>query len=256
MHSAQRQAVQDADGSIKQAVAAAYRGHLPERYRRSPDAWRATFDDALARVLAPGQRILDVGSGRLPTILPEDRLPGCHYVGLDISREELETAPPGSYDEVVVADVGTRVAALQGRFDLVVSFQVLEHVKPLDAAFDNLRSYLDTDGQLVAQFSGKFSLFALANQAVPHRASRWLLRRVLDRAEGTTFPAPYHLCYQSALERLLRPWTRADIEPCWYGEGYFNFWAPLRAGYVGFEEWARRRGHENLAPYYVVHAVR
>ena len=248
--------MKDADGTIKDAVAAAYRGELPERYRRSPDAWRSTFDEALARVVAPGQRILDVGSGRLPTIAPEDRLPGCHYVGLDISLEELETAPPGSYDEVVVGDVGQRVASLEGRFDLVVSFQVFEHVKPLDAAFGNLRSYLDTDGQLVAQFSGKFSLFALANQAVPHRASRWLLRRVLNRAEGTTFPAPYHLCYQRALDRILQPWSRYEIRSGWYGEGYFDFWAPLRAAYVGFEEWARRNDHVNLAPYYVVHAVR
>lgn len=246
----------DPEGSIMGAVAAAYRGQLPERYRRSADAWRATFDDLLARTMAPGQRILDVGSGRLPTVPPEDRPPDCHYVGLDISREELETAPPGSYDEIFVADVRDRVASLEGRFDLVVSFQVLEHVKPLDAAFDNLRSYLDTDGQLVAQFSGKYSLFALANQAVPYQVSRWLLRHLLSRAEGTNFPAHYHLCYQDAIERVLRPWGRSEVMACWFGEGYFNFLAPLRAGYIGFEEWARRNDHKNLAPYYVVHAVR
>ncbi len=61
----------------------------------------------------------------------EHRAKDCHYIGLDISRGELELAPAGSYDELRVADITQSSAHLEGSCDLALSYQVLEHVKPL-----------------------------------------------------------------------------------------------------------------------------
>ncbi len=135
------------------------RGDLPLRYKRK---LQFEFDRLVDRALLPtgsagperGMTILDVGSGRRPCVPIDRRPPGCTYVGLDISADELQTAPPGSYDRFVVGDVSSRAVDLGTQFDLVVSFQVLEHVRPLDAAFENLRHYLRPGGRMIAQFSG------------------------------------------------------------------------------------------------------
>ena len=56
-------------------------------------------------LLAPGMRVLDVGGGKFPAIsvATRERL-GLQVDGLDISRHELERAPAGSYDRLIVGD--------------------------------------------------------------------------------------------------------------------------------------------------------
>lgn len=231
----------------------ALHGRLPHRYGpQLPEE----FDRRVQCALAPAMSILDVGSGRLPAILPGRRPAGCSYVGLDISRAELERAPIGSYDSVVVADVTETLPVLGQSFDLIVSFQVLEHVKSIDQALDNLRMYLRPGGRLVAQLSGTFSLFGLANRLIPQPTVTWLLRRLLRRDPETVFPAHYHHCWYSALELILEPWAAAEITPYWRGAGYLGFFRPLQAGYLVYEEWVRVSNRRNLAPYYLVDAMR
>ncbi|MCC6791578.1 MAG: methyltransferase domain-containing protein, partial [Thermomicrobiales bacterium] len=109
----------------------------------------AVFPDLRDRVIAslrPGMRILDVGAGATPTISPSQRPANVYYVGLDISREELERAPDGSYDEIRVRSALEVDPELVGTFDVVVTLQTLEHIRPLDDAIDNLRAYLRPGG--------------------------------------------------------------------------------------------------------------
>jgi hypothetical protein len=63
---------------------------LPARYG---ERWEAPFERRVGAVLRPNMAILDVGSGRRPTITPSDRPAGCRYVGLDISAAELAARP-------------------------------------------------------------------------------------------------------------------------------------------------------------------
>jgi SAM-dependent methyltransferase len=207
-------------------------------------------------MLRPGVRILDVGSGRRPAVPIGRRPPGCVYVGLDISLDELRSAPPGSYDEMLAGDVVQFRSELEGRFDLAVSWQVLEHVKPLDAALENVRQYLVPGGVLVAQLSGKFSAFALLNQVVPHRVAVWAMRRLLGRDSRTVFPAHYDGCWYGALRRMTTGWSAVEIRSRYAGAGYFGFLPPLQRLYLVYENWAARRGHRNLATHYLIHARR
>jgi len=228
-------------------------GELPLRYQHK---LQFEFDQLVDAALQPGMSVLDVGSGRRPCVPVDRRPPGCTYVGLDISGEELETAPPGSYDRFVVADVSDRAVDLGSQFDLVLSFQVLEHVRPLEAAFENLRHYLKPGGRLIAQFSGGLSAFGLLGRAVPHRVSRTVLQHLLGRDPEKVFPAHYDHCWASAVRRMLRPWSSALVIPLHRGASYFHFAKPLRAGYLLYEEWVQTRNLENLASYYIVDAVR
>lgn len=226
---------------------------LPARYRES---WRKDFEALLIPALASNVRVLDVGSGRKPALESARRSRSCHYVGLDLSAKELAEAPPGSYDEVWVSDLVRREPALVGQFDLVVSWQVLEHVKPLPAAIENIRSYLVPGGRFVAALSGSNSAFAIANRLIPDRVGAWLMERFLNRNPETVFHAHYDRCSRSGLDTVLRGWKSVEIVPVFCGASYFNFFPPLRSLYLMYENWAERGKHENLATHYILYAIK
>lgn len=227
--------------------------HSRARYR---EPWLRAWEDKVAREMRPGIRILDVGSGRRPAIPREQRPPNCTYVGLDLSMDELIAAPGGSYDQMVASDVARFQPELADRFDLVLSWQVLEHVKPLAEALENIRRYLIPGGTFLAHLSGKFSAFALLNQLLPHRVSVWALKRLLGRDPRTVFPAHYDECWYGALVRITTAWTEAEVLPRYRGSGYFKFLGVLERAYLVYEDWAIKRGHLNLATHYLISARR
>jgi SAM-dependent methyltransferase len=226
---------------------------LPARYDHEH---RQLFDAHARPLLRPGSTILDVGAGRTPTFPPSVRPPGCTYIGLDLSPVELAAAPPGSYEDAMAGDVSTFVPELANRFDAIFSWQVLEHVRPLPEAMENLRHYLRPGGQLVAHFSGTFGLFGLLSRVVPDRLTPALLERLFSRPRCTTFPAHYDRCWASALSEMGRPWSSFDIVPRHEGARYFAFSRHVQAAYLAYEEWAGRKGIDNLASYYLVVAAR
>lgn len=226
---------------------------LPERYDCDH---RDLFDRYARPLLRPGATVLDVGAGRAPTFPAGARPAGCTYVGLDLFALELEAAPPGSYDDVVATDVTTFVPSLAERFDAIISWQVLEHVRPLATAMENLRTYLRPGGQLVVHLSGALGLFGLLSRLVPARVTPALLERMFNRPRSTTFPAYYDKCWASALTEIGRSWSSFGVIPRHEGARYFAFSRHVQAAYLAYEEWAGRNGHANLASYYLVVATR
>ncbi len=218
--------------------------------------WVGHFLEEVERHLAPGTSILDVGPGPSPSLPVEHRPAGCSYVAIDLSPIELERAPAGSYDETVVGDVAVAIPSLEGRFDLIVSWQVLEHVKDLRATLENLRTYLRPGGCLVALFSGTFSAFAAINRLVPTRAGALAMKHLLDRDPGSVFPAYYDRCYEGALKEILIPWSSWEIEPLYRGAIYFRFSGVVQRAYAAYESWACTGGHRNLATHYLLSAER
>jgi SAM-dependent methyltransferase len=229
----------------------AHRGRLPPRYA---EPLRRRFDELAGERLVSGAVVLDVGSGRDPTYPAHQRPRGVTYVGLDVSARELELAPPGAYDDAVIADIALRREDLVGRFDLVVGWQVLEHVRTLAPAIENLRRYLRPGGGLVTFLSGRFAAFALANAVLPDRAGQALAHHLLRIPATDVFPAHYDRCYASALERLFAPWSHFSLDPVYRGAVYFRFSDPLLRAYLRYESWAQRARHSNLATHYLVGA--
>jgi SAM-dependent methyltransferase len=238
-------------GLLERAEVAA--GQLPLRYG---DSWRAPFLERVEAAFIPGMTILDVGSGKEPTIPPRQRPPGCHYIGLDVAADELRLAPEGSYDEIVVGDVTARIASLQGRVDLIVSWQVFEHIKPLERALENMHAYLRPGGRLVAQLSGTFAIFALLSRIVPHRLSVKIMDEFLGIEPDTRFPTEFHKCYHRPLDRLLSSWEAHEIVPRYKAGRYFYFCRPLLRLYLIYENWIARAEMRNLATHYIVVGVR
>jgi 2-polyprenyl-6-hydroxyphenyl methylase/3-demethylubiquinone-9 3-methyltransferase len=224
-------------------------GKLPPRYG---ELVRDRFDALAAPGLRDGATVLDLGSGRDPVYPVGTRPAGLRYLGLDVSAHELEVAPPGSYDEAIVTDAAVPVPALEGRCDLIVSWQVFEHLGDLPATVANLRGYLKPDGRLVAMLSGRFAAFALANAVLPARVGNAVASRVLGVPSEDVFPAHYHHCHSSALRRAFRAWGSVELEPLYRGAVYFRPVPPALAAYLRYENWAHRRRIETLATHYLI----
>jgi SAM-dependent methyltransferase len=227
-------------------------GRLPPRYGRQ---MQSELMDRLTPLLEPGIAILDVGAGRGPTLAQEDRPPGCRYVGLDISDTELREADDDAYDEAIVHDIAQPLPTPE-EFDVVISWQVLEHVRPLDDALESMRLALRPGGVLLAQLSGSFAAFALASRVMPHRVRALAMSKLLGHPEEQKFPTYYDRCYHAALERMLEPWSSAELVPFYRGAIYFDFFRPLQRAYLAYESVAARRQVLDLATHYLVVARR
>lgn len=223
-------------------------GRLPSRYGyRMQDV----FLERLRPLLVPGAQILDVGAGRSPTLAPADRPAGCRYVGLDISDEELEAADGGSYDATYVHDIVAPLPALRD-LDLIISWQVLEHVSSLPAALANLRAMLRPGGTLLAQLSGSFAAFALAARVIPHRLRVKAMARYLGHGEELKFPTHYDRCNARAIIKLLEDWESSEIVPYFRGAPYFSMARPLQRLYLRYENLIESRSVGTLATHYLI----
>jgi SAM-dependent methyltransferase len=225
--------------------------HGRPRYARY---WGTEFWDRIDRELATATAVLDIGGGRTPTIVPARRPHELHYVGLDASGPELELAPPGSYERTIAAEAEQLVPELVDRFDLIVSWQVLEHVRDLPRAVGNFHLYLRPGGALVACLSGRNAAFAIANRCMPNRLAHRFVARLRERSVETVFPAYYDRCDRHGLEATFSAWNEVEVIPLWRGADYFERLPGLLALYLRYEDLAIRRGWDDLATHYVVAA--
>ena len=95
-----------------------------------------------ARVGAPGLTVVDYGCGNMP-YRPLFQAAGARYLGAD-----FDGAPDIAIDASGRMDLGDASA------DVVVSFQVLEHVRDLGAYFSEARRVLKPGGRLVLSTHG------------------------------------------------------------------------------------------------------
>lgn len=200
--------------------------------------------------------MLDVGSGRRPSLPHDLRPPGCRWVAMDISASEVQLAAPTAYDSVIIADVEDRIPDLSGAFDLIVSWHALEHIRRMDRAVSNLHTYLRPTGRFVAMLSGRLAFFALTNRLVPHRVGVFAMNRLLGRQPETVFPAHYDQCTYSDLQQVFRNWHDVTVLPFYRGAGYLGFSSILQRAYISYENVVARKGMRDLATHYLISARR
>jgi SAM-dependent methyltransferase len=224
-------------------------GRLPSRYGYP---MQRRFLERLVPLLSPGVAILDVGAGRAPTLSPVARPADCRYVGMDISHDELRAAVPGSYDDIIVHDISFPLDRPFAPVDVIVSWQVLEHVTSTRNALTVMRGLLRPGGTLIVQVSGTFALFALAARLVPHRARLTLLTRLLGARAEEKFATRYDHCWASALERSLKDWDTVEVVPYYRGANYLSAMRPVQAAYLIYEDVLVRLRLRNLATHYLI----
>jgi SAM-dependent methyltransferase len=199
---------------------------------------RAAADfEHLVRTLgsgARGRRVLDVGGGANPFLSLEFvREHGIDYTVLDISSEELGKAP-GGYKTIVGDIAGS--AALPGKYDLIFSRMLAEHVVDGEAFHRNVYQLLATGGIAVHYFPTLYALPFLINRWFPERLGYWLLEVLqpgLRKQEGrkAKFPAFYSWCRgptASQIARLERLGYRVEQYLGFFGHGgYYRRFKPM-----------------------------
>jgi SAM-dependent methyltransferase len=182
----------------------------------------------LPSLLRKGLRILDVGGGKRPAISLQTKQDlGLHVVGLDVSETELAQAPAGAYDAIVVGDAAA--VEIPGRYDLIFSRSVFEHVEAPRTAFANLARALAPGGMMAHVVPCRNAPFAILNRWLGNRAARRLLFTIFpDKEDHSGFRAHYRDCTPSHFERMCRECGLevVRITP-YYNSGYTSFFAPL-----------------------------
>lgn len=179
-------------------------------------------------LLKPEMRVLDVGGGRSPLISPKTvkdlRL---HVVGLDISHQELLDAPEGSYNEVVVGDVSD--VPIPGKFDLILSKTVLEHVRDNRRAILNLTRAMGDGGIMAHYVPNRYAPFALINQLIGNKLARKVLNYIHPhRKHIVGFQAYYNKCVPSQMKHLCEDCGMEVVELTpYFTSDYFEFFTPI-----------------------------
>ena len=148
---------------------------------------QAVLDTLLADTPAP--RVLEAGCGSTSRIaLPRQR----QLVGIDISERQLARHP--SLDERVLGDLETTTWPANS-FDLVVCWDVIEHLNRPDLAMTQLMASLRPGGGLLLAFPHFWSLKGLVTKLTPFGFHAWFYRHILgdrrERAALDQFPTPF-----------------------------------------------------------------
>jgi ubiquinone/menaquinone biosynthesis C-methylase UbiE len=192
------------------------------------DGPRDFQQQVLPNLLRKGQRVLDVGGGKRPAISLETKQDlGLHIVGLDVSETELAQAPTGVYDATVVGDAAA--VEIPGRYDLIFSRSVFEHIAEPRAAFANLARVLAPGGMMAHVVPCRNAPFAILNRWLGNRTARRLLFTIFpEKEDHSGFQAHYRDCTPSGFEQMCR---ECDLEvvkiTAYYNSGYTSFFAPL-----------------------------
>jgi SAM-dependent methyltransferase len=126
-----------------------------------------------ACLVNPGENVLDVGCGigEFKTFLPH-----AEYVGLELSENACAAAAHRGRD-VRNESVACHAAYAAGRYDTVVSFQVLEHVTDVRGFLDGCLACLKPGGRLIISVPSEDSFGAWMTNAQmnlpPHHWTRW-----------------------------------------------------------------------------------
>jgi SAM-dependent methyltransferase len=221
---------------------------LPARYQTP---WRPTFVEQARAQCRANMTILDVGGGDEPTLPRELRPVRTTYIGLDPDPADLAK---GDYDIRILAGASDLQPELVDGVDLILSWNVLEHVPNMASALSRFRSYLKPGGTLLARFAGRWAVFAVGSRLMPHTLRVQLLWRLIGSPPDNHFPTHYDRCTARDFDLMLAGWSEYEIVPYYRAAGYFAFSRPIQRMYLAYESIAMR--NSQLATHYHVTAVR
>jgi len=210
------------------------------------------LNEILPYAFAPGQVVFDIGGGAQPYV--DTKLKqrfGLRTTGIDISREELEAAPPGTYDEIVVADIST--LRLQSEADVVICQATLEHLADTEGAVKAIADLMQPGAKAYFFAPSRNAVFARINLLLPQRLKEKLLYTVSPEVEDHQgFPARYDKCTPREIEKLFNDCELEIVERhLFWMSSYFMILTPV------FVLWRLWQGafwifsHENAAETFI-----
>jgi 2-polyprenyl-3-methyl-5-hydroxy-6-metoxy-1,4-benzoquinol methylase len=123
-----------------------------------------------AALLKPGDRILEIGCG-IGTIVHELATQGYDVQGTDISRVAVEYGRNKYGDIRLAVQPAEELAFEDGAFDVVLSFDVFEHIARIDRHIDEVRRVLKAGGCYLFQTPNKCSNAIF--ETLAHKSLAW-----------------------------------------------------------------------------------
>jgi SAM-dependent methyltransferase len=204
--------------------------------------------------------ILEIGGGAKPLFRPgawPDNV--ASYTINDISQEELDKAP-AEYDKACF-DICDPVGGLEGRFDVIFSKFVAEHVRDGRKMHGNVHRMLKPGGVAFHLFPTLYAVPFLINWLIPEQVSRGFvfLLNPVRRDTRRKFPAHYSWCAGST-ERIrsqILSIGYADVlVERFYGHNYLSNVPLLSSVEVAWVRAVKRAGLTGLGSYAYVFARR
>jgi SAM-dependent methyltransferase len=200
-------------------------------------------------------RLLEIGGGRGPLLTPDEAAAaGIALTVNDIDAHELALAP-ASFDKAQFNIAGDIDRAWEGRFDLIVSRMVFEHVKDAPRAWANVRALLAPGGVALAFHPTLYAPPFVINSFMPETLTTRVLRFFFSyRHDGDypKFPARYEMCFAdpAKVEPILiqSGFSETLVAPFW-GHRYFRHIPGLREADGAFSRLAESRDWRAFCSY-------
>jgi 2-polyprenyl-6-hydroxyphenyl methylase/3-demethylubiquinone-9 3-methyltransferase len=175
--------------------------------------------------------VADIGGGKKP-FLSSAEVSGITYVGIDIDRSELESAPPGRYHTIHVCDIEEPPAHLLQAFDVVICRNTLEHVRSAEMALQGIFAMLKSGGTCIGVVPCQHALFSKLNRRLPEKLKRRLLFSLFPGKSGDGFPAYYDRACPVKYEEMIRACGGRDVWiERYFWSAYFTFLVPVYLGW-------------------------
>ena len=217
--------------------------------------FRAPFDGLARPALRDGVEILDIGGCRTP---PDDR--GLRSTarkplrGARRLRSRACAAPAGPTTKHRRGPGGPPT----GPRGSIRADRELERPRARAASRDRALEFAllpaTPEVDLSPSSQGRSRPLA-AQPRDPTVGRRWSDETALEPTARTVFDAHYDHCHFWALD-VSSPVQHVQISPHYRDASYFRFSRLAQALYLGYEEWALRGKHRNLATHYLVCAER
>jgi SAM-dependent methyltransferase len=172
---------------------------------------RAELQDCLDAYLAAFHRpqVMDAGCGGAMRVrLPADAV----LNGIDISAESA--ARNSTLSNILIGDVQTYPLP-KASFDIVICWELLEHVPDPLSALSNLIAATKPEGVIVLAFPNRMSLKGVITRFSPHKLHVWLLRKFWGQKNAGRpgyAPFPTYLALDLAPDNLQKFLERRGID--------------------------------------------
>lgn len=219
------------------------------------------YDNTLRSLIEryPDADILELGGGRWPSFrLSEMPSNLKSYTVNDISENELSLVPKG-YDKACF-DVSGDASAFEGRYDVVFSRFLAEHVRDGRGMHRNIHKVLKPGGVAFHLIPTLYALPFVINRLLPERVGQKVLDVFSPRREiSPKFPAYYSQCYGDTrdMRRMFKEigYERVEIRN-FYGHFYYEKIPGLRQVEKWFSELASRNEWSIVSSYAYIFAYK
>lgn len=145
--------------------------------------------DVLRRALPQGRLAIYEAGGGSSSFLPIDVMSRSHVTAVDIDENQVRN---NTYaDEAILGDVQTYRFAPE-TFDVVICYNVLEHLPDVEAALLNFRDALKRGGMILIGAPNPRSLSGVVTKYSPHWFHVWFYRNIRGiKTAGLPGEAPF-----------------------------------------------------------------